>query len=64
MTAATYTDLVAARKTCRRCATLTNPSSVASPPDSERIGPYSLWQGNLNAPLIIVAQDFADLTTY
>jgi uracil-DNA glycosylase len=64
MTTATYTELVAARKTCRRCSTLTNPSAVASPPDSDRIGPYSLWQGNLNAPLIIVAQDFADLTTY
>jgi DNA polymerase len=29
--------------------------------DSERIGPFSRWQGNLDATLMVVAQDFADV---
>lgn len=29
--------------------------------DSDRIGPFSRWQGNLDAALMVVGQDFADV---
>jgi DNA polymerase len=40
---------------------LTNPSvSGNGVCDSDQIGPWSLWQGNLNADLMIVGQDWGD----
>ena len=42
------------------------PASSIRPPanggihDSDQIGPWSLWQGNLNADLVIVGQDWGD----
>ena len=60
-----YANLVAARKRCCQCRELKNPSSIsAGQLDSNEIGPYSRWQGNLNAPLVPVAQDFADIDTF
>ena len=60
-----YARLVAARKDCRVCPQLANPSVVESGVlDSDRIGPYSQWQGNLDAPLVVVGQDFADTSTF
>ena len=32
--------------------------------DSDRIGPYTQWQGNLSAPLMVVAQDFSDVAGF
>ena len=54
-----YKKLVDARKACRRCLGLTNPAEInGGSLDSEQIGPWSLWQGNLNAPLMVVGQDW------
>jgi uracil-DNA glycosylase len=61
-----HARLVAERKACRACApALTNPSIVAGGSlDSDRIGPYARWQGNQQAELMVVAQDFADVQTF
>lgn len=60
---AAYSELVAARKKCEACPCLTNPSKYPEL-DSEHIGPYSRWQGNLNSDLLVVGQDSSDLNTY
>lgn len=52
-------DLVLDRKECRRCQCLTNPSvSIGGAYDSDEIGPWSGWHGNLSAKLMIVGQDW------
>ena len=56
-----YQRLVQLRKQCRDCPDLVNPSP--SPYDSTQIGPWSRWQGNLEAELMIVGQDWGT-TTY
>jgi len=59
-----YRDLVACRKRCRLCKDfgLLNPSKIGGGRfDSDRIGPYTLWQGNLDARLVVVGQDFANV---
>jgi DNA polymerase len=56
-----YGALVRARKSCRACTGLINPSECAGGVhDSDHIGPWSLWQDNLNADLIVVGQDWGD----
>ncbi len=61
----TYAELVAARKSCDACPSLTNPSQAyGGKLDSNRIGPYTRWQGNLNSPVIVVGQDFADVDSF
>jgi len=56
-----YTELVARRKACRECAELTNPSAVDDGAfDSDHIGPWSRWQGNLSADLMVIGQDWGD----
>ena len=58
---AAYAALVAARKSCRACTGLINPAACdGGTRDSDQIGPWSLWQGNLNADLLIVGQDWGD----
>lgn len=53
--------LVTARKACRACRGLTNPSTcVGGVLDGDHIGPWSRWQGNLDAKLMIVGQDWGD----
>lgn len=65
MKARAYAELVAERKACRACPELENPAvTSAGRHDSDRIGPYSRWQGNLDAELVVVAQDFADTKTF
>ncbi len=60
-----YAELVARRKACRACAQLTNPAVINQGDlDSDRIGPYSRWQGNLDAELLVVAQDFSDIAGF
>jgi DNA polymerase len=60
-----YARLVAERQGCAACPELANPSGIAGGTlDSDRIGPYSRWQGNLDAEVLVVAQDFADVTTF
>jgi uracil-DNA glycosylase len=54
-----YAAMVADRKRCRACVGLTNPSEVDSGQhDSEHIGPWSRWQGNLDAKVMVVGQDW------
>jgi uracil-DNA glycosylase len=61
----TYDALVAARKACRACRGLTNPSQCGdSAWDSEHIGPWSRWQGNLDARLMIVGQDWGGVDAF
>jgi uracil-DNA glycosylase family 4 len=56
-----YAELVARRKACRACTDLTNPSAVDDGAlDSDHIGPWSRWQGNLSADLMLVGQDWGD----
>ena len=61
--AVAYAELVAERKRCHACANLTNPSKYKKL-DSDEIGPYSRWQGNLDAELMVIAQDSSDIETY
>jgi len=61
MTNHDYAELVARRKVCRACTELTNPSAVDDGAfDSDHIGPWSRWQGNLSADLMLVGQDWGD----
>jgi DNA polymerase len=56
-----YQALVTARKACQRCAGLENPATIAEGRyDSEEIGPWTLWQGDLEARLMVVGQDWGD----
>jgi DNA polymerase len=61
-----YRTLVAERKACAACeGCLANPSRIdGGIHDSDRLGPYSRWQGNLDAPLVVVGQDFADVASF
>jgi len=57
-----YDALVKARKACRACSDLTNPSVCKGGAfDSDAIGAWSRWQGNLGAELMVVGQDWGDV---
>ena len=57
-----YAELVVKRRTCQRCAGLTNPSQADGGRfDSDEIGPWSRWQGNLDAQIMVVGQDWGDI---
>jgi len=56
-----YNNLVRERKACRACQGLVNPADYPhNVYDSDQIGPWSLWQGNLDSDLLIVGQDWGD----
>ena len=58
---ARYEQLVECRKTCSLCSALENPSRCERGRyDSRHIGPWSQWQGHLNAELMVVGQDWGD----
>ena len=60
-----YLGLVEARRRCRLCPMLTNPSAVREGTlDSGEIGPYSTWQADLRADLVVVAKDFAPVEKF
>lgn len=64
MKQAKYETLIAERRACRLCAGtgLTNPSQVESGRyDRHLIGPWSGWQGSLDAQLMVVGQDWGDV---
>ena len=62
---ATYAALVAQRKVCHACAGLTNPADLDGGSfDTDHIGPWSRWQGNLDAKLMIIGQDWGDTCYY
>lgn len=57
----TYINLVCQRKDCRSCSGLINPADHENGNyDSSEIGPWTLWQGNLSANVMIVGQDWGD----
>ena len=56
-----YAQLVYARKVCHLCCGLTNPADLERGRfDSEHVGAWSLWQGNLDASVMVVGQDWGD----
>jgi uracil-DNA glycosylase len=56
-----YRNLVQSRKNCYLCKGLTNPAEYDNGIfDSDHIGPWSRWQGNLNTQLLIIGQDWGD----
>ncbi|MFH7326437.1 uracil-DNA glycosylase family protein [Desulfurivibrio sp. C05AmB] len=56
-----YAQLVSARKACHRCKGLTNPADIKGGRfDVEHVGAWSIWQGNLDATLMVVGQDWGD----
>ena len=62
-----YRALVKERKECTRCAVLglTNPASdELRHLDSDQVGPWTRWQGDLNADLMVVAQDWGDVAGF
>ena len=61
-----YHQLVKNRKSFPFSAGLLNPSQIENGEfDKENhIGPWSRWQGNLNAKLLVIGQDFSDKEYY
>ena len=62
-----YLKLVEERKACDACAGLglTNPSRCCDGQfDSEHIGPWSGWQGNLDAEVLVIGQEWGDVDTF
>ena len=53
------------RKQCSQCTGLTNPSLCEGGVfDSDSIGSWSDWQGNLNAPVMLIGQDWGDVAWF
>jgi uracil-DNA glycosylase family 4 len=60
---ARYDILCRERKACRVCGgDLANPAVV--PGDSEEIGAWSRWQGNLDAEVMVVGQDWGSVRNF
>lgn len=60
-----YRKLVEKRKDCCLCKGLCNPRTAEEGRhDHDQIGPWSLWQGNLNADIVVVGQDWGDLSYF
>lgn len=60
-----YAALVAERKQCRLCAGLRNPADTELAMfDSDEIGPWSRLHGDLDAELMIIGQDWGDVSYY
>lgn len=58
---AAYAELVALRKAHAFPSRLLNPSEIEGGRyDSDHLGPWSRWQGDLNAEVVIVGQDWGD----
>jgi len=54
-----YLELVEKRKQCGLCEGLINPSRYGNGYlDSQQIGPWSRWQGNLESKLMLIGQDW------
>lgn len=61
-----YEQLVHDRRNCRKCAGVVNPSACADGKyDSPaHIGPWSDWQGNLDADIMIIGQEWGGSENY
>lgn len=56
-----YSQLVASRKACTVCTGLVNPSACSSGKfDTNDLGPWTAWQGNLEAKILVVGQYWGD----
>ena len=56
-----YAALVNARKACRRCDGMRNPSVLKEGRfDSDQIGPWTKWLGDLNASVMVIGQEWGD----
>jgi uracil-DNA glycosylase len=54
-----YYELVEKRRKCHKCQGLTNPADIEEGIyDSNHIGPWSRWQGNLESKVLVVGQDW------
>ena len=61
-----YAALVATRKQCRKCHDTVNPSSCVNGrfDTTEQLGPWSDWQGNLDAEIMVVGQEWGGTNNY
>lgn len=60
-----YSNLVLERKHCTICEGLSNPAHVENGKwDSNQIGPWSLWQSNLDAEVMVIGQDWGDISYF
>jgi uracil-DNA glycosylase family 4 len=60
-----YSALVDARKQCHLCDGLENPAVLEDGQfDSPHIGPWTAWLGDLNAPIMVVGQEWGDRTAF
>ena len=60
-----YEKLVSLRQDCSECPNLVNQHQVdGGIYDSPHIGAWSRWQGNLNAPLLLVGQDWGTVSVF
>ncbi len=57
-----YNQLVTARKECRLCSELKLTNQSQAEYDTSSIGKWSDWQGNLNANIMVIGQDWGSLT--
>jgi uracil-DNA glycosylase family 4 len=63
--AARYRMMVSARKECRRCEGLVNGSAIRDGEfDSDQIGPWTRWLGDLHARILIIGQDWGARRTF
>ena len=60
-----YREIVLARKSCHLCPGLQNPADVENGRfDCDEIGAWTRWQGNLDADLMVVGQDWGDVESF
>ena len=61
-----YNQLVAKRKKFEFAQGLLNPSQIENGKydTGKHIGPWSAWQGNLNAKILLIGQDWGDIDYY
>jgi DNA polymerase len=56
-----YNQLVSARKNCFLCKEFGVTNQSETPYDTNSIGKWSDWQGNLNAKIMVIGQDWGSL---
>ena len=60
-----YKKLVEKRKACSMCKGLSNPATVDDGRyDRDQIGPWTLWQANLDSEFVVVGQDWGDISYF
>lgn len=57
--------LAAGRRACAACEGLVNPAQLLGGKlDSGQLGPWSLWQGKVDAEVVVVGQDWGDVASF